>query len=169
MQILILCSLLVQAQPADLVLTNGKIWTAVPNAPLAEAVAIRGDRIVGVGSSESMRALTNASTRVVDLQGKFAMPGFNDAHIHFAGGSERLTELDLTGICTLPTIQKAIADYAAAHPSIEWIRGGGWEYTCFPGRLPTREDIDVVVKDRPVFLSAYDGHTGWANSAALNW
>jgi predicted amidohydrolase YtcJ len=160
--------LLAQQGPATLILQNGRVWTAQHNTPLAEAIAIRGDSIIAVGTTASMKAHLGPKTKVMDLKGRFAMPGFNDAHIHFASGSERLNEVDLTGICTLPAIQKKIGEYAAAHPSAEWIRGGGWEYMCFPGnRLPTKQDLDTVVKDRPVFLSAYDGHTGWANSEAL--
>jgi predicted amidohydrolase YtcJ len=157
-----------RAQTADLVLTNGRIWTGVRGAPFQQAVAIRGNSIVSVGTSAAVAGLQGPGTKVIDLKGRFTMPGFNDAHIHFSGGSERLNEVDLTGVCTVPSIQKYIAEYAAAHPDAAWIRGGGWEYTCFPnGRLPTRQDLDAVVADRPVFLSAYDGHTGWANSKAL--
>jgi predicted amidohydrolase YtcJ len=153
---------------ADLVLTNGKVWTGVEQARLEQAVAIKDGKILATGSSIAMKKLAGAGTRVLDLQGKFAMPGFNDAHLHFSGGAERLAEVDLTGICTLPEIQKKIAEWAVAHPEAPWIRGGGWEYMCFPGnRLPTREDLDAAVSDRPAFLSAYDGHTAWANSKAM--
>ena len=153
---------------ADLVLTNGRVWTGVERARIEQAVAMKDGKIVAVGSSASVKRLVGAGTRVIDLRGRFAMPGFNDAHVHFSGGAERMAEVDLTGICTLPAIQKRILEWAAAHPDAPWIRGGGWEYMCFPdNRLPTREDLDAAVSDRPAFLSAYDGHTGWANSKAM--
>ncbi len=166
------CFLLAQQQQpatADLILTNGKMWTAIRGQQqMHQAIAIQGNRILAVGTADAVRAHTGSNTRTIDLAGRFVMPGFNDAHIHFGGGSERLNEVDLTGICTLPDIQKKIREYADSHPNAAWIRGGGWEYTCFPNaRLPHREDIDAVVKDRPVYLSAYDGHTGWANTKAL--
>lgn len=148
-------------QEADLVLRGGVVWTGEGKST---AVAVRGNKIVAVGEAAGrMKA-----RRVVDLKGRFAMPGFNDAHTHFLEGSMGLERIDLTGICTLPAIQKTIRDYATTHPNAAWITGSGWEYTCFPNyRLPTREDIDAVVADRPVFLAAYDGHTAWANSKAV--
>ena len=149
------------AQNVDLLLRNGNIWTGDGRTT---AVAVSQGRIVALSAEAEKRK----AKQTIDLRGRFAMPGFNDAHIHFLEGSLGLTKVDLTGICTLPAIQKAIADFATAHPSAPWVTGGGWEYTCFPNlRLPTREDIDAVVADRPVFLEAYDGHTAWANSKAL--
>ena len=146
------------AQQADLVLRNGRIWTG---NGFVEAVAIGGNRIVSLKS-------TGPRTRIVDLGGRFAMPGINDAHIHFLSGSMGLTQVDLTGACTLEAMQKRVAEFAQANPKETWITGRGWEYYCFPNaRLPRKEDLDAVVRDRPVYLKAYDGHTGWANSMAL--
>lgn len=153
---------------ADWVLRNGQVWTGVPGQPLQQAVAMSKGRIVAVGSNAAVQRQVGPATKVLDLRGQFVMPGFNDAHIHFSGGAERMAEVDLTGICTLSAMQKKIADWAKAHPDAPWIRGGGWEYTCFPdSRLPTRADLDAAVADRPAFLSAYDGHTAWANSKAM--
>ena len=157
----LLAGIAAYAQNADLLLRNGKIWTGDARTT---AIAVTNGRIIALGAeAEKLKA-----KQTIDLRGRFAMPGFNDAHIHFLEGALGLTKVDLTGICTLPAIQKAIRDYATAHPDAPWITGGGWEYTCFPNlRMPTREDIDAVVPDRPVFLDAYDGHTAWANSKAL--
>jgi predicted amidohydrolase YtcJ len=153
---------------ADLVLTGGRVWTGNPREPWAEAVAVEGNRVVAVGTAEAMKPHINAKTVVKQIAGRLVVPGFNDAHIHFLSGSRRLTQVDLTGVCTVESIQKYVRDYAAKHPGTGWIQGGGWEYTCFPGgRLPTRQDLDAAVANRPVFLSAYDGHTGWANTKAL--
>lgn len=150
-----------------LALINARVWTADSAHPWAEAVAVRGDSIVAVGSSAEIAALS--AERVIDAGGKLVLPGFIDSHVHFAGGSLRLTQVDLTGACSLSEMQTRIAAWAKAHPDAPWITGGGWEYTCFPGgRLPTREELDVVTDNRPAFLSAYDGHTAWANSRALD-
>jgi predicted amidohydrolase YtcJ len=166
--LLALASLALPAQPADLIITNARIWTANPDQPWAEAVAVKGARILRVGSAQDINALAGPQTTRVDAAGRLLTPGFNDAHIHLLSGSLRLFEVDLTGICTLDTMQAAVAKYAAANPGEQWITGGGWEYACFPdGRLPRKQDLDAVVKDRPVFLRAYDGHTAWANSKAL--
>lgn len=151
----------------DLWLRNGKVWTADESRPWAESILIRGNTIAAVGSDRDVAPQAKGA-RVIDLKQRLTIPGFSDAHLHFLGGSLGLSQIDLTGICTLETIQAEIKRFAAAHPNEKWITGRGWEYLCFPqGRLPRREDIDAVVKDRPVFLSAYDGHTAWANSKAL--
>jgi predicted amidohydrolase YtcJ len=154
------------AQPT-LVLKNGRIWTGVPEHPWASAVAITGRTITAVGGGDVARS-AGPKTRVIDLGGKFAMPGFNDAHVHLLSGARGLKEVDLTGACTLEDMQKRLREYAERHPQNEWITGSGWEYFCFPeGRLAHKEDLDAVVKDKPVFIRAYDGHAGWANSRAL--
>lgn len=154
------------AQP-DLILKNGRVWTG-RGRPFAEAVAITGSKIRAVGANRTVLPMAGPSTRVVDLAGRFVMPGINDAHIHFLGGSARLSELDLNDARSLEEIQVRLRGFAAEHPQAAWIRGYGWQYAVMPGgRLPTRQDIDKVIADRPVYLSAYDGHTGWANSKAL--
>ena len=146
------------AQQADLVLRNGRIWTGVG---FTGSVAIRGNKIVAMSE-------VGPRTRAIDLGGRFAMPGINDAHIHFLSGSIGLSQVDLTGACTVEAMQKRVAEFARANPGEPWITGRGWEYYCFPNaRLPRKEDLDAVVRDRPVYLKAYDGHTGWANSMAL--
>lgn len=146
---------------ADLLVTNARVWTGDPARPWAGSIAVSGDRIVALDQAVP-------AARTIDARGRLVVPGFNDAHIHFLGGSLRLFQVDLTGICTLPTIQQAVAKWARENPNEPWITGGGWEYSCFPGsRLPAKEDLDAVVKDRPAFLSAYDGHTSWANSKAM--
>ena len=129
---------------------------------------IEGNKIVAVGSNKDVAAKAAPATQVIDAGGRLVSPGFNDAHIHFLGGSLGLAQVDLTGACTLPAMQERIAAWATKNPNEPWVTGTGWEYYCFPEqRLPTKQDLDTIVKDRPVYLSAYDGHTGWANSVAL--
>ena len=152
---------------ATLALVNGRIWTGNPAQPWAQAVAVREEKIIAVGTNAQIAASSNAQTKRVDLGGAFAMPGFHDAHIHFLGGALRLTQLDLNGANSLAEMQARLKKFAAANPQAPWLLGYGWQYAWMPGRLPTREDIDKVVGDRPVYLVAYDGHTGWANSKAL--
>ncbi len=152
----------------DLILISGRIWTADMARPWATSIAIHGNQITNVGETNAIRRLAGPATKVVDLGGKFAMPGINDSHIHFLSSALKLFEADLTGARSLPEIQRRIAQFAKDHPNEEWITGSGWEYSYLPNqRLPTRQDIDAVVSDRAVFLSAYDGHTGWVNSKAL--
>ena len=127
--------------------------------------------ILAVGDDAAALAQAAPDARRIALAGRFVMPGINDAHVHFLRGSLRLTHLDLNGARSLEEIQARLARYAKENPAVPgnpWIQGYGWQYTVMPGgRLPTRQDLDAVVADRPIFLAAYDGHTGWANSAAL--
>ncbi len=160
------CLLLFLAD-ADLVLTNGRIWTGRIDQPWAEAVSIQGNIIREVGSSQAIAKSIGKSTKVIDLGGRFAMPGFNDAHVHFLGTALRVYEVDLNGARSLAAMQQRIRDFARTHPDDSWITGGGWEYSYLPGNLPTRQQLDAAVKDRPVWMRSYDGHTGWANSKAL--
>ena len=153
---------------ATLILTGGRIWTGDAKLPWAEAVAIRDNRIIAAGGAEDVAKLRTDTTKVVELGGRFAMPGINDAHIHFLNGAMRLSQLDLNDADSLEEIQRRLARYAQQHPQDTWLLGYGWQYSVMPGGpLPTRADLDAVVADRPVFLSAYDGHTAWVNSKAL--
>jgi len=169
---LIFCSLFstvaAQVQKADLILQNGKIWTGVEGNPYVSSVAIKGNKIIAVGTEKSLKKFIGKETRQIDLQGKFALPGMNDSHVHFLGSSTRLFQVDLTDAKTLAEAQQMILKFARENPNVTWITGGGWQYSIFPNaRLPLTADIDAVVKDRPVYVRAYDGHTGWANSKAI--
>ena len=123
---------------------------------------------MAVGDNLQVAATAGPQTRVIELNGRLTIPGFDDAHVHLIRGALRPTRVDLSGGCNLPEMQKRIRDYAAAHPREPWISGGGWDYSCFPNRaLPTRSDLDAAVKDRPVYLAAADGRTAWVNSKTL--
>lgn len=157
-----------QTEPrADLVLLNGRIWTGDGRDSFAEALAISGRQILEVGQNSQIRRLIGPQTRVVHLNRRLVLPGFNDSHIHFLSGSLGLTRVDLTGATSVAEMLARIKAFASQNPSLPWITGRGWEYTYFPGGMPTKSFIDGIVSDRPVFLSAYDGHSGWANSKAL--
>ncbi len=150
-----------------LIVKNGRVWTGSPQRPWVSAVAVTGKTITAIGGDEVARA-AGPKTRVIDVGGKFVMPGFNDAHLHLLEGARGLREVDLTGACTMEEMQRRIREYAERNPQAEWILGTGWQYTCFADdRRARKEDLDAAVRDRPAFLRAYDGHAGWANSRAL--
>jgi predicted amidohydrolase YtcJ len=148
---------------ADHIYVNGKVWTADEAKSLAQAFATQGERIVGVGTNEEMRALGGASTAVVDLHGHLVTPGFDDAHWHFSS----LRELELDTAASLQELQQRLANFAATHPEEPWILGHGWGYDIFPNRVPDRKYLDQVVPDRPVVLWERDGHMVLANTKAM--
>ncbi len=156
------------SQVADTVVVNARIYTVNSEQAWAEALAIRGEQIVTVGSAKDVAAYRAPSTKVIDAQGRLILPGFTDCHIHFMEGSLGLTHVDLNGAATVEEIQKRVKVYAAAHPDELWITGAGWTYPTFgPSALPDKKFLDQVVPDRPVYLVAFDGHSSWANSKAL--
>jgi predicted amidohydrolase YtcJ len=134
---------------------------------MAEAIAIQGNKILQVGSNREIQRLRRPQTVVVDARGGSVLPGFNDSHLHFLSGGLSLNEIELSDARTLPAIESAIRAWASANPERPWVTGRGWTYDPFPGGLPTRQLLDALVPDRPAFIVSYDGHTAWANSAAL--
>ncbi|MCL4847680.1 MAG: amidohydrolase [Acidobacteria bacterium] len=153
--------------PVDLIIVNGRVHQGGGATGVAEAVAIRGNQILDVGSNREIQRLRRKDTRVVDARGGSVLPGFNDAHAHFVSGGLALEQANLLDAATLAEIERAIVDFAAAHPESPWVLGRGWYYQPFPGGLPTRELLDRLVPDRPARMVAYDGHTDWVNSKAL--
>jgi predicted amidohydrolase YtcJ len=152
---------------ADRVFVNGRVWTGEPGKAVVEALAVRGSTLLKLGSTGEIRTLAGKGTDVVDLRGRFVAPGFIDAHLHLLGGSLSLEELRLDDASDFATVAARIGAWARAHPEARWVTGEGWTYAAFPGGLPSRVQLDALVPDRPAYLSSYDGHTGWANSAAL--
>lgn len=158
-----------QSKPsADLLITNARVWTVDPSRPKAEAVAVLGDRIVAVGSSVEVESWRGPRTRVVDAGGKLLLPGFNDAHVHFVGGGLQLDSIQLNDATSKEEFARRIAERARNTPKGEWILGGDWDETKWnPPVYPTKELIDPLTPDTPVFVSRYDGHMVLANSVAL--
>lgn len=150
---------------ADLVFTGGPVFTATTVRSRTDAVAVRDGRIVALGADA--RELVGPGTEVVDLAGRLLVPGFQDAHVHPVSGGLELLRCDLNSASTPDEYVAVVAAYAAAHPDEEWILGGGWSMSAFPGGTPTAEALDRVVSDRPVFLPNRDGHGAWVNSRAL--
>lgn len=159
---------------ADLIFTHANIYTgaigtgALGSTKRAEAIAIRGDRILAVGTRDEITRLKGPQTQVIDLAGHFVMPGFNDAHMHLASaGLEKLT-LNLVGAKTLDEFRDRLRAKAESAAPGEWIVGEGWDETLWPVKTtPTRWDLDEVSGDHPVFLVRVDGHIGVANTRAL--
>jgi predicted amidohydrolase YtcJ len=152
---------------ADMILVNGIIWTGNDNAAFAEAVAIKGNTILQTGTSAVIKKLANGQTKIIDLHGKLVTAGINDAHIHFLSGSLGLLEIDLNESKTIDEALKTIETFAREHPEKKWVTGMGWQYNLFPGSMPTKELLDKIISDRPVYIRAYDGHSAWVNSKAL--
>ena len=153
--------------PVDLIIFNGKVYPADGGKTFAEAIAVRGNRILRVGSNREIKRLRRAQTTVIDAHGGAVVPGFNDAHTHLLGGGLALEHVNLLDAVTQTDIENAIKAYAAAHPDRTWVTGRGWYYQPFPGGLPTRQILDALVADRPAYMTAYDGHTAWVNTQAL--
>ncbi len=152
---------------ADLVLTGADVYTVDAARRWARAVALRGDRIVAVGTDDEVRDLIGPSTELRHLPGRMVVPGFQDAHIHAAFGGRNLLSLNLDEHSTKQGYLDAIAAHAAQHPELPWITGGGWYNAVFGEAGPRREDLDAAVPDRPVFLMNTDVHGAWVNSRAL--
>ena len=150
---------------ADIVFTGGPVFLSDAARSRAFAVAVRGERIVAVGFEAG--AWIGADTEVVDLAGRLLVPGFQDAHVHPVWGGLDMLRCDLTGENSREAYLARIATFAAQHPDDEWVLGGGWMMSAFPGGTPTAADLDSVVTDRPAFLPNRDGHGAWVNSRAL--
>jgi predicted amidohydrolase YtcJ len=154
-------------EKADLVLTGGAVYTVNPRQPWASAVVVRDGRIVYVGTDKGARPYTGPNTRVINLKGRMVLPGFIDSHLHPSGGLS-LSQVKLEQVFNGQEVARRISAYARANPQAPWVLGRGWEAGAFkPSGIPDRHLLDSLVPDRPAFLSASDGHTGWANTKAL--
>jgi predicted amidohydrolase YtcJ len=158
----------VNRQPADTVLIHARVYTVNAKQPWAEAIAIRHDKVVAVGSSKEIEPYRGRATKVIDAGNRLVLPGFTDCHIHFLDGSLSLQRVHLDDATDIPEIQRRVKAFADAHPNQPWVRGRGWTYPSVgTTNLPDKKYLDDVVPDRPVYLEAFDGHTWWANSKAL--
>ena len=158
-----------KVEPADLVFINGNIYTVNDKQPRAEAVAVKSDRIVFVGSNVAAKKYQGAKTRVVDLHGATVVPGLTDAHNHLIGVGQREMTLNLEGITNLQDFLAKVKTRVDAAKPGEWITGRGWIETFWqPPVFPTRSDLDKIAPNNPVFLTRADGHGAVANSAALD-
>ncbi len=157
-----------QQAPADLVFKNARVYTGNAKSPRAEAVVIKGDKIVFVGRNDGAERLVGPATKVVDLKGATLLPGFTDAHMHLANLGAREVILNLEGLTTLEDfLAKVKSRLEQARPG-QWVTGRGWIETFWkPPVFPTRRDLDRIAPNNPVYLTRADGHASVVNSAAL--
>ena len=161
-----------QTAQADTIFVSGNILTGegllAPEPQRVAAIAIRDGIVVGIGSNANALKWRGPNTELIDLHGAFAMPGFNDAHVHLASAGRQKLTVDLTGTMSLGAMQERIATAARPATPGTWLRGRGWDHTLWAGKqLPTRWDLDRVTGDHPAVFTRVDGHIAVANSRAL--
>ncbi len=157
-----------QSQPADLIVTNARIYTVDEAHPTADAMAVRGGKVQFVGSSVAVMALKGASTRVIDLNGRTVIPGMVDAHGHVDNLGLALRTVDLTGTSSYDEVIARVVARAKNTPAGQWIVGRGWDQNDWGDtRFPTHDKLTAAVPNNPVYLTRVDGHAGLANAAAL--
>lgn len=150
---------------ADLVLSGGAVFTANAVRSRAAGVAVRGGEIIAVGPD--LADLIGPGTEVVDLAGKLLVPGFIDSHVHPVIGGLQMLQCDLSGGESQQEYLARVTSYLAERPEVEWVTGGGWSMSAFPGGTPTAAALDTVTGGRPAFLPNRDGHGAWVNTRAL--
>ena len=156
-----------QSKKSKIIIFNARIWTGNDRQPFAEAIAIRGDRIVAVGSSSQIKKFEDKNTHFIDAQGRLIVPGFIDSHLHLLVGGFRLSSVQLRDANTKELFIQRIADFAQQIPDGIWITGGDWDHSLWGGELPTAAWIDSVTPANPVWVNRLDGHMALANSKAM--
>ena len=154
------------AVPISLAVVNARIWTGDAARPWADAIAVSGEQIVAVGTSDEIRQRA-AGVTPIDAAGRLVVPGFIDTHVHFVDGGFRLASVQLRDARTRDEFVGRIKAFAATVPAGTWITGGDWDHSLWGGELPTRGWIDAATPDHPVWVNRLDGHMALANSAAL--
>ena len=157
-----------QMEKADLVIKNGKVFTANDARPWAEAVACKSGKIIAVGKGLDINRFIGPATRVLDVHGRLVIPGLIDAHTHFSSGGRSLISLSFRGINTIAKVQEMVTAKIKELPPGALVSGSEYDHTLFPGgHWPTKEDLDKVSPDNPVVIRRVDGHSIWVNSLAL--
>ena len=151
------------ADKADLLITNARIFTSDESNPHAEAVAVKGNRIVYVGTNTGVESFKGAATRVIDGQGRTLTPGFIDTHVHLLHGAMWMGQAELREVRTKDDLKNILLQFAEANKTTDWVAGRGIRYNI----VTTRQELDEIIADRPVYVGAFDGHTSWANTKAL--
>lgn len=152
--------------PVDLIVHNAKVYDAGAPPKFAEAVAIRGNKILRVGSEREIMRYRRPQTVVIDARGATVLPGFDDAHASFIEGGLALAGVMLFGADTVEDVQRLVSAWADGHPESDWITGTGWSQHAL-GEQPVRGQLDAAVNDRPVALRSQDGRALWVNTKAL--
>ena len=148
---------------ADFMIINSRVFTSDETNPLAEAVAVKGNRIIFVGTNDGAKEFQETSTRVVDGKGCSVTPGFINSHFHLLSGSVWMGSAQLYESKTIGDVKESLHTFAAKNKTNEWVDGRGIKY----GIISSRKELDEIISDRPVYVNAYDGHTSWANTKAL--
>jgi predicted amidohydrolase YtcJ len=154
------------AGPITLAIVNARVWTGDRAKPWADAIAVTGDRIAAVGANDEIRKLAG-SIASIDAGGRLVVPGFIDTHVHFIDGGFHLSSVQLRDAATREEFVKRIGAFAATVPAGTWVTGGNWDHSLWGGELPSRDWIDTVTPNHPVWINRLDGHMALANSAAL--
>lgn len=152
---------------ADILITNGRVYTVDETNPTAEAVALRGNQIMFVGSMEDAEPLKGADTQVIDAAHKTVMPGIIDSHFHTMWGALGLGDAQLESVRTREALQVELDQFIADNPDTDWVVGQGLSYAISKDKPLTRHDLDAIEPNRPVALYSFDLHTVWVNTAAL--
>lgn len=156
--------------PVDLIVLNGRVYTAEGRGgpgEIAEALAVRGNQILKVGTNREIRRLTRRQTTVIDARGGTVVPGFVDSHVNLVESGLAAHRLDLRDATTFEDVERAISAYAASHANQAWIEGDGWDPS-LSDKLPTRHALDALVSDRPAAIVSSDARVMWVNSKALD-
>ena len=158
----------VPTAPADLIVTNARVYTADDARPLVEAFAVRDGRITFVGSQREATVLAGPATRIVDAGGRTVIPGMVDAHAHFSGLAQTLRQVDLTGTTSEAEVIARVVAKAQTVPKGTWITGRGWDQNDWSVTdFPTHDALSAAIPDHPVLLERVDGHATYANMAAM--
>ncbi len=152
--------------PADLIVKNARVLTMDRANPNARAVAITAGRISAVGDDAAVMALAGPQTRVIDAKGRTLLPGFVESHLHLGLGGSELGHLHLTGQHGMEAMSRAFRAFAAKHPDRPLLMAQGADYAMLDHPV-SRHDLDAIIADRPIAMTAHDHHTVWANTAAL--
>ena len=152
---------------ADLIVVNGDIYTVDSTSPRVEAFAVEDGKFTAIGSNAQIRAMADGNTRIIDVKGSTVTPGFIDGHSHVGGNSRVVAGVDIGYIADKDEWLRLIEEADARMPEGEWMTGGAWDHTLSDAEYPTKEMLDEVVPDRPIFLNHIDGHYAWVNSLAL--
>lgn len=152
---------------ADLIFKNGAVYTVDAARSWAEAVAIKDKKIIYVGPNAGLQRYISYTTKVIDLQGRMLLPAFQDSHIHPVSGGMGLAQCNLSNLGSLAEVLEAVRRCKADSPGKRWLVGGGWDLPLFKDANPSKELLDKIVPETPVYLEAVDGHSAWVNSKAL--
>lgn len=151
------------AVQADFIIENAKIFTSDPDMPQAEAVAVKGNRIIYVGTNDGAKEFQASSTRIIDGQRRTLTPGLIDSHFHLLWGAISMGSAQLYEAASLEDVKRILQEFAEKNKTADWVDGRGIRYNV----ISTRQQLDEIIPDRPVYINAFDGHTSWANTKAL--